>query len=82
VALLIPSAVGEADSAVGAAFTQKLSVALAVLLLATYTQGLWFSLKTHRELFAVAEHGEAGEAPLPIGVALGTLAWLLCLWRW
>jgi Ca2+:H+ antiporter len=35
---------------------------------------MWFSLKTHRELFAVAEHGEAGEAPLPIGVALGTLA--------
>ena len=74
VALLIPSAVGEADSAAGAAFTQRLSVALAVLLLTTYGLGLWFSLKTHRELFAVAEHGEAGEAPLPIGVALGTLA--------
>ena len=74
VALLVPSAVGEADSAVGAAFTQKLSVALAVLLLAAYGLGLLFSLKTHRELFAVAEHGEAGEAPLPIGVALGTLA--------
>jgi Ca2+:H+ antiporter len=74
VALLIPSAVGEADSAAGAAFTQRLSVALAVLLLATYGLGLWFSLKTHRELFAVAEHGEAVEAPLPIGVALGTLA--------
>ena len=74
VALLIPSAVGEADLPAGAAFTQKLSVALAVLLLATYGLGLLFSLKTHRELFAVAEHGEAGEAPLPIGVALGTLA--------
>jgi Ca2+:H+ antiporter len=73
VALLIPSAVGEADSAAGAAFTQRLSVALAVLLLATYGLGLWFSLKTHRELFAVAEH-ETGEAPLPIGAALGTLA--------
>ena len=58
----------------GAAFTQRLSVALAVLLLATYGLGLLFSLKTHRELFAVAEHGEAGKAPLPIGVALGTLA--------
>ena len=58
----------------GAAFTQRLSVALAVLLLATYGLGLLFSLKTHRELFAVAEHGEAGDAPLPIGSALGTLA--------
>ena len=74
VALLIPSAVGEADSAAGAAFTQKLSVALAVLLLATYALGLLFSLKTHRELFAVAESGEAGEAPLPLAVAIGTLA--------
>jgi Ca2+:H+ antiporter len=74
VALLIPSAVREADLPAGAAFTQKLSVALAVLLLATYGLGLLFSLKTHRELFAVAEQGEAGEAPLPIGVALGTLA--------
>ena len=74
VALLIPSAVGKADSAVGAAFTQKLSVALAVLLLATYGMGLLFSLKTHRELFAVAESGESDEAPLPLAVALGTLA--------
>ena len=74
VALLIPSAVGETDLKGETAFTQRLSVALAVLLLATYGLGLWFSLRTHRELFAVAEHVEAGEAPLPIGVALGTLA--------
>ena len=74
VALLIPSAVGEADSAAEAAFTQKLSVALAILLLVAYGLGMLFSLKTHRELFAGAEHGETGEEPLPIGVALGTLA--------
>jgi len=74
VALLIPSAIREADSAEGAAFTQKLSVGLSVLLLITYGLGLFFSLKTHRELFAVAESGEAGEAPLPIGEAVGTLA--------
>jgi Ca2+:H+ antiporter len=73
VALLVPSAVGEADSAAEAAFMQKLSVGLSVLLLATYGLGLFFSLKTHREFFAVAESGEAGEAPLPIGVALATL---------
>ena len=33
-----------------------------------------FSLKTHRELFASAEPGEAGEPPWPIGLALATLA--------
>src|SRR5436189_5891259 len=33
-----------------------------------------FSLKTHRELFASVEHGEHGEAPWPIGLALATLA--------
>lgn len=79
VALLIPSAVGESDLAAGTGFAQRLSVTLAVLLLATYGLGLLFSLKTHRELFAVAEHGEAGEAPLPIGVALGTLAFVTVL---
>jgi Ca2+:H+ antiporter len=79
VALLIPSAAEEADSAMIATFTQKLSVGLAVLLLATYGMGLLFSLKTHRELFAVAESGETREAPLPIGVALGTLAFVTVL---
>ncbi len=33
-----------------------------------------FSLKTHRELFASAEHGEEGETPWPMGVALAALA--------
>lgn len=74
VALLIPSAVSRADSAVGAAFSQKLSVGLAVLLIAAYGLGMLFSLKTHRELFASVESEEAGEAPWPPGVALATLA--------
>jgi Ca2+:H+ antiporter len=74
IALLIPSAVSQADSAARAAFTQKLSLGLAVLLIVAYGLGMLFSLKTHRELFASAEHGEAGEAPWPIGLALATLA--------
>ena len=74
VALLVPSAVAQADSGAAAAFTQKLSVALAVLLLAAYGLGMLFSLKTHPELFAGAEHADSGETLLPIGVALGTLA--------
>ena len=74
VALLVPSAVAQADSAEGAAFTQKLSLVLAALLIAAYAMGMVFSLKTHRELFASAAHGEEGEAPWPIGTALATLA--------
>jgi Ca2+:H+ antiporter len=74
VALLVPSAVAEADSATGAAFTNKLSVGLAVLLIAAYALGMLFSLKTHRELFGSASHGEENEEPWPIGLALATLA--------
>lgn len=74
IALLIPSAVSEADSAPVATFTQKLSLGLAVLLIVAYALGMLFSLKTHRELFASSDHGEAGEAPWPIGLALATLA--------
>jgi Ca2+:H+ antiporter len=74
IALLIPSAVSQADSVAGAAFTQKLSVGLSVLLMVAYGLGMLFSLKTHREFFASAEHGEGGEAPWPMGLALGTLA--------
>jgi Ca2+:H+ antiporter len=74
VALLIPSAISQADSAVASAFTHKLSVGLAVLLIVAYGLGMLFSLKTHRELFVSAEHAEAGEAPWPIGLALATLA--------
>lgn len=74
VALLIPSAVSEADSVTAVAFTQKLSVGLAVLLIIAYALGLLFSLKTHREIFASAEHGEEDEAPWPIALALVTLA--------
>lgn len=73
-ALLLPSAVFKADSAVGAAFSQKLSVSLAVVLIVAYGLGMLFSLKTHREVFASAESGEAGEVPWPLGLALATLA--------
>jgi Ca2+:H+ antiporter len=73
IALLIPSAVAEADSVSGAGITQKLSLGLAVLLIVGYGLGLLFTLRTHREVFSGAEHAEAGEAPWPIGLALATL---------
>jgi Ca2+:H+ antiporter len=74
VALLVPSMVPEADSVAKAEFLQTLSVGLAVLLILAYGLGMLFSLGTHREFFAGADHGEAGEAPWPMGLALGTLA--------
>jgi Ca2+:H+ antiporter len=74
VALLVPSAVAEADSAAGATFTGAVSVGLAVLLIGAYGLGLVFSLKTHREIFASAEHGEGDEPAWPMGLALATLA--------
>jgi Ca2+:H+ antiporter len=77
VALLIPSAVATADSAAKAAFTQKLSLGLAVTLIVAYGLGMLFSLGTHREFFASAKHaaeGEDGEAPWPLRLALATLA--------
>ena len=72
--LVVPSAVARMDSAAAPAFNHKLSVALAVLLLVAYGLGLLFSFKTHRELFASAEHTGEEEAPWPIGLALATLA--------
>src|SRR5678810_543650 len=47
VALLIPSAVSEADSVPVMQFTHQLSVGLSVLLIAAYALGLFYSLKTH-----------------------------------
>ena len=75
VAMLIPSALGEADAtAERVAFTQTLSLGLSVLLIVTYALGLLFSLKTHREFFAAADHAESGEAEWPLPLALATLA--------
>jgi Ca2+:H+ antiporter len=73
IALLIPSAISNVEFA-ATEFTQQLSMGLAVLLIVAYALGMLFSLKTHKELFGGVEHGEAGEAPWPIGLALATLA--------
>ena len=74
IALVSPSAIAKADLVPGAALTHELSVALAVLLIVGYGLGLLFSLKTHREIFAGAEHAEAGEPAWPLRLALITLA--------
>ncbi len=71
VALLAPSAVADLDLVQGEAVMRKLSVGLAILLIIAYALGLLFS-KTHKELFASADHSE-GEEHWPIGLAVGTL---------
>jgi Ca2+:H+ antiporter len=77
IALLVPSAISVADDA-SLKFTRTLSVGISVVLIVVYAMGLLFSLKTHREFFSSAGpsagHGEEGEVPWPIGLALATLA--------
>jgi Ca2+:H+ antiporter len=73
IALLIPSTLTTSGAAGATQLSQDLSVALSVLLLLAYGLGLFFSLKTHRELFAgTAEEGDEGTWPMRL--ALGTLA--------
>jgi Ca2+:H+ antiporter len=75
IALLVPSTVGGGTAAADAAFTQTLSLYLAILLITIYGFGLLFSLKTHREFFGAAEqHEEEGHEPWPLGLAIGTLS--------
>ena len=73
IALLAPSAVADLDLARGEVMAQNLSAGLAVLLIVAYGLALLFSLKTHKELFASADHGDKEEAPWPLGLAVGTL---------
>jgi len=75
VALLVPSAIAMSGRAGADTVMTKLSVGLAVLLLVAYVLGLLFSLRTHKELFVSAAHGEGEhEAVWPVGPAVATLA--------
>jgi Ca2+:H+ antiporter len=81
IALLIPSALGQADSASAAAFTQQLSVGLSVLLMVGYGLGL---SRSRRTVMCSPERSlENPEKPR------GRWAWPLrhwpesrCWWRW
>ena len=75
IAILVPSVV--ADPEAGAAankFTHTLSASLAVVLIVIYALGLLFTLKTHREFFGSAEHGDEHAEEWPMALALATLA--------
>lgn len=73
IALLAPAAVSDLDIVQGEAMAQKLSAALAILLIVAYALGLLFSLKTHKEFFASKDHGETEKIEWPIGFAVGIL---------
>jgi Ca2+:H+ antiporter len=73
IALLAPSAVADLDLTRGEMMAQKLSAGLAALLIIAYGLGLLFSLKTHKELFAGADHETTRKEQWPIGLATGTL---------
>jgi Ca2+:H+ antiporter len=74
VALLAPSAVHITNETDASTFSQNLSLGLSTLLIVAYGLGMVFSLKTHSELFASAEHHGDDDKPWPIGVALVALA--------
>lgn len=73
-ALMVPAAISASDRPDAPALVQQLSVGLSVLLLVAYVLGLLFSLRTHRGLFAGAEHeGGGDEVAWPVGVAVALL---------
>ncbi len=75
ICLLLPSAVGAMASGQATAFAEQLSVSLALVLIATYCLGLYFSLGTHREFFkAQNEQAESETHVWPMRLALSTLA--------
>jgi Ca2+:H+ antiporter len=74
IALLIPSALVRAEHVDASRLLRPLSVSLSVVLLLTYGLGLLFSLKTHKDLFAGADHAEEHGAVWRLPVALAVLA--------
>jgi Ca2+:H+ antiporter len=70
-ALLAPSAVTEVDAT---AMSQRLSLGISIVLIATYALGLFFTLGTHRGVFSRASHHEAMADPWPMPLALAVLA--------
>lgn len=75
VALVVPSAVAKVDQVHVASYMLPLSLGLAGILLVVYALSLFFSLKTHRDVFASVGGGEEhGDEPWPLPIALGALA--------
>lgn len=63
IALLLPTAVQYTSSGLTQPAIQKLSIAVAIVLIGVYGLTLLFSMKTHAYLYDVGVAEEAGEAP-------------------
>jgi Ca2+:H+ antiporter len=75
IAMLVPSMIdGDTIEQSDDSFLQSLSLGLSLLLIGTYALGMLFTLKTHRQFFGAAAHGETDDAVWPMGLALTTLA--------
>ncbi|MBB3393858.1 Ca2+:H+ antiporter [Rhizobium sp. BK538] len=70
IAVLVPSLISEVDQPPALDVSQKLSLGLAILLIAVYALGMLFSLRTHRELFASVSHAGEDEKPWPLGLSI------------
>ncbi|MDC9826472.1 calcium/proton exchanger [Devosia sp. ZB163] len=70
VALIVPSAVANAERAPPGGYIQDISLGIAVLLMIAYGLGMFFALKTHKGFFGSRDHGEADEHPWRLGIAL------------
>ncbi|WP_183734832.1 MULTISPECIES: calcium/proton exchanger [unclassified Rhizobium] len=70
IAVLVPSLLSEADQPPAPEVSQTLSLGLSILLIVVYALGMFFSLRTHKELFASVSHGGEEEKPWPMTLAL------------
>lgn len=70
VALIVPSAVANAERAPGGDYISDLSLGLAIILIVAYALGMLFSLKTHAGDYGAVSHGEEDEHPWPLGIAI------------
>jgi Ca2+:H+ antiporter len=74
IGLLVPSLMIDADYIDAPSdFGRDLSLALSVLLMASYGLSMLFSLKTHRELFGSVSHAHSAEGAWPMELSLVTL---------
>jgi Ca2+:H+ antiporter len=65
-ALMVPSAVAAGDRQT---MSQPLSAGIAVILIATYALGLFFTLSTHKVEYSAPEHGGSDEEVWPMSLA-------------
>ncbi|MBB3656944.1 Ca2+:H+ antiporter [Rhizobium sp. BK650] len=70
IAVLVPSLISEVDQPPAPEVSQTLSLGLSILLIVVYALGMFFSLRTHKELFASVSHGGEEEKPWPMTLAL------------